>query len=270
MMKKLFYFTLVLLAWTSCGTSNTKDNDPWGQVDPGKHKESAVAEFSMKSQAMGRTMHCQVWLPADYDKDKTYPFLYLLHGYETSDQNGRFDKYWIEKGNASKIADDYQKANGVPMVIVMPNGLDKFYLWDGYDQYFENELIPAVEAEYKGNGKRAIAGLSMGGFGTLYHAIAYHDKFTYAYAMSPATNMLGVNMINVFNSQTDKTHFPGFTIELGNQDTTVSNSDARALSNHLNKNGVTCDLIERDGIHYWDFWQACLPKALIKVGNSFK
>ena len=272
-MKKFFYLTVALLALAACGTSKTKDNDPWGEIDPGDaNSQSAVVEFSMTSKAMGRTMHCQVWLPANYDKDKTYPFFYLLHGYETNDQNGRFDKYWIEKGNASKLADDYQKSGGVPMVIVMPNGLDKFYIWNGYEQYFEEELMPAVEAEYHGNGKRAIAGLSMGGFGTLYHAIAYHDKFTYAYAMSPATNMpqLGINMINVFNSQTDKTHFPGFTIELGNQDTTVSNSDARSLANHLKKNGVTCDLIERDGIHYWDFWQACLPKALIKVGQSFK
>ena len=278
-MKKLFYLTLALVVWTACGTSNTEDNDPWGTIDPGTaNKQSAVVEFSMDSKAMGRKMHCQVWLPANYDKKETYPFLYLLHGYETNDQNGRFDRCWLDKGNAAMIADDYQKANGVPMVIVMPNGLDKFYISDGYEEYFETELMPQIEAEYKCNGKRAIAGLSMGGFGTFYHAISYHEKFTYAYAMSPATNLdwrpyginIYVNMINLFNSQADRTHFPAFTIELGNQDTTVSNADARSLYYHLKNNGITCDLIERDGTHYWDFWQGCLPKALIKVGQSFK
>ena len=276
-MKRLFFLSLALLAWTACGTSTTKDNDPWGNVDPSEaNKRSSVVEFSMTSKAMNRKMYCQVWLPANYDKTKTYPFLYLLHGYETNDQNGRFDRYWNEKGNASRIADDYQKSGGVPMVIVMPNGLDKFYVSDGYEKYFEEELIAAVEAEYKCNGKRAIAGLSMGGFGTFYHAIAYHDKFTYAYAMSPATNIdwrlygidFYINMIEVFNSQADKTHFPAFTIELGKQDNTVSNADAKALANHMVRNGITCEVIERDGIHYWDFWQECLPKALKKVGES--
>ena len=278
-MKKLIYITVAALALAACGTSTTKDNDPWGQIDPGEaNKRSTVVEFSMTSSAMNRRMHCQVWLPADYDKSKTYPFLYLLHGYETGDQNGRFDKCWLEKGNASRIADDYQKAGGVPMVIVMPNGLDKFYVRDGYEQYFENELMAAVEAEYKCNGKRAIAGLSMGGFGTFFHSISYPTKFTYAYAMSPATNMdmrpmgidFHVNMIDLVNKLPDKSVLPSFTIELGLQDTTVSNSDARALSNHLKKNNGPCELIERNGTHYWDFWQECLPTALIRVGESFK
>ena len=270
-MKKLILLSMVMLVWTACGTSSTKDNDPWGQIDPGDaSKQSAVVEFSMDSKAMNRQMHCQVWLPANYDKKNNYPFLYLLHGYETSDQNGRFDLCWIEKGNASKIADDYQKSGGVPMVIVMPNGLDKFYIAEGYEKYFEEELMTAVEAEYRCNGKRAIAGLSMGGFGTFYHSISYPTKFTYAYAMSPATNMSGINMINLVNKQSDKSVFPSFTIELGNQDYTVNNGDARSLARHMDKNGIPCELIERDGTHDWAFWQACLPKALIKVGQSFK
>ena len=270
-MKKLFYLTLAFCVWTACGTSKTKDNDPWGNIDPSEaSKRSSVVEFSMTSKAMNRKMYCQVWLPANYDKSKTYPFLYLLHGYETSDQNGRFDRCWTEKGNAAVIADDYQRNGGVPMVIVMPNGLDKFYIKDGYEEYFENELMAAVEAEYKGNNKRAIAGLSMGGFGTFYHAISYPTKFTYAYAMSPATNFWEINMIDLVNKHPDKSVLPSFTIELGNQDTTVNNGDARALANHLKKNNVPCELIERDGIHYWDFWQGCLPNALIQVGKSFE
>ena len=74
------------------------------------------------------------------------------------------------------------------MVIVMPNGLNKFYIADGYEQYFEEELMTEVEKKYHCNGKRAIGGLSMGGYGTLYHALTYPQKFTYAYAMSPAVD----------------------------------------------------------------------------------
>ena len=56
-----------------------------------------------------------------------------------------------------------------------------------YATFFLEEFIPHVESKFHGNGKRAIAGLSMGGFGTLYHCLFHPEKWTYAYAMSPAT-----------------------------------------------------------------------------------
>lgn len=264
-MKKLFYLSLALLAWAACSTSKTQDNDPWGNIDPAEAgKRSSVVEFSMTSKVMGRRMYSQVWLPAQYDKTKTYPFLYLLHGYETSDQNGRFDKCWLEKGNASRIADDYQKANGVPMVIVMPNGLDKFYMSDGYEEYFEDELMAAVEEEYKGNGKRAIAGLSMGGYGTVYHALKYPSKFKYAYAMSPAVDASMAGMVSGPDG------LPGITIETGEQDMTTRLSSIRPFVNAMKNKGVEVEFIVREGTHDWTFWQGCLPKALIQVGESFK
>ena len=274
-MKKLIYITVAALALAACGTSTTKDNDPWGQIDPGEaNKRSSVVEFSMTSSAMNRRMHCQVWLPADYDKSKTYPFLYLLHGYETNDQNGRFDKCWLEKGNASRIADDYQKAGGVPMVIVMPNGLDKFYYSDGYDAYFEEELMKKVEADYHCNGKRAIGGLSMGGYGTILHALEHPSKYTYAYAMSPAASVWWNPSLpepkDLLSLQTDVSAFPSFTFEVGEQDTTVDNNATKQLCNEMKSKGITCEYISRPGTHYWDFWQGCLTTALIRVGESFK
>ena len=271
-MKRLLYLSLTILAWTACGTSTTKDNDPWGHLDPGQGEaQSASMNRTIHSNAMNRDMTFSVWLPGGYDEKKTYPFLYLLHGYEDSNQNATWNRCWLDKGNAAYIADQYQKSSGsVAMVIIMPNGLDKFYVWDNYEEFFENELMPKVESDFHCNGKRAIAGLSMGGFGTLWHATKFPTKFTYAYAMSPAASMMGMDPKNNINAASDKSVFPAFTIELGNQDYTVSNSDAKSLANHMTKNGITCELIERDGTHDWAFWQACLPKALIKVGQSFK
>ena len=209
-MKKLFFLSFAVLALTACGTSSTKDNDPWGQIDPGDaNKQSIVVESAINSSVLKQSMSYSVWLPAGYDKTKTYPFLYLLHGYEYGDQS-RLDRCWLDKGNAAKIADDYQKANGVPMVIVMPNGMSYFYQGD-YETYMHNELMPAVEAEFKCNGKRAIAGLSMGGYGTLYHALKYPTKFKYAYAMSPAAD---ASMSMYIDAQSDKSVFPAFTIEV--------------------------------------------------------
>ena len=72
------------------------------------------------------------------------------------------------------------------------------------------------------------------------------------------------------DAQADKSVFPAFTIEVGNQDTTVDNNASRELAEYMTEKGLTCEFIARDGIHYWDFWQQCLPKALKKVGESFK
>ena len=277
MMKKLIYLILALLVWASCGTSTTKDNDPWGKVDPSTtpKRSQVLRTLSMQSSKMGRKMTYSVWLPAEYDETKTYPFFYLLHGYEDGNQNATHDICWLDKGNMSAIADDYLRTGGVPMVIIMPNGLDKFYMADGYEAYFEEELMKKVEADYHCNGKRAIGGLSMGGFGTIYHALKYPQKFTYAYPMSPAAKMGAVDPKNFISLQTDMSVFPPFTFEVGTNDTTVGkNADTKVLYNYMVSKGIPCEWDEwttgQWNDHNWDFWQTALPKALVKVGNSFK
>ena len=271
-MKKLFYLSVAALALFAC-TGTTQDNDPWGKIDEEQiqksqeeeAKKGSVVELNMYSSTMKQTMTYSLWLPGQYDSSKEYPFLYLLHGYEYGDQS-RLDRCWLDKGDAARIAQEYQDKGGVPMVIVMPNGLSSFYQGD-YETYFHNELMPKVEADYKCNGKRAIAGLSMGGYGTLYNALKYPRKFTYAYAMSPAANAW---MGSYADAEPDKSVFPAFTIEVGLQDATVNNNDAKSLYNSLKSKGITCEWIERSGTHDWKFWKECLPKALKAAGKSFK
>ena len=91
--------------------------------------------------------------------------------------------------------------------------------------------------------------------------------------MSPATSMSWFITLDQMKEKAAalagiKPH-PDFTIEVGNQDTTVSNADAKELSDAIN-DAAHCEWIARDGIHYWNFWQECLPKALQKAGESFK
>ena len=264
-MKKYLLLFVAAMGVISCGTSQTKDNDPWGALDPGQiQKQSATVDLKMHSNSMGRDMTYSVWIPAGYDEKKTYPFLYLLHGYEDSNQNATWNRCWLDKGNAAYIADQYIKGGGVPMIIVMPNGLDKFYMNDGYEDFFEKEFMAQVEKEYHCNGKRAISGLSMGGYGTLYHALKYPSKFKYAYAMSPAVDVSMAQMV------TDASILPGITIETGEDDITTKLASITPFVNAMKKKGVEIDFITRAGGHEWPFWQACLPKALVKVGNSFK
>lgn len=269
-MKKLFYiFALALgAAVLSACSKDSGGNGNSGTVDVLdllSKEDKLYQDLTITSKAMSRKMTYSVWLPNGYDTGAKYPVLYLLHGYESGDQ-AHLDRCWVEKGNARQIAQEYVRGGGVPMIIVMPNGLSSFYQ-GAYETYLHEELIPYVEESFGGNGKRAIAGLSMGGYGTLYNALKYPSSFTYAYAMSPA--VMG-SMKELVDLQSDKSVFPAFTVEVGNQDTTVDNAAAKDLADYMLSLGIEVEYIARDGIHYWDFWQQCLPKALQKVGESFK
>ena len=266
-MKKVILLAAVSATLVACSTSQTKNNDPWAKIDQEKAieetaRQSRVAECSMSSTKMKQTMTYSVWLPREYDESKTYPFLYLLHGYEYGDQS-RLDRCWLDKGDAARIADEYQKSGGDPMVIVMPNGQSSFYIGD-YEEYFHQELMPKVEADFHCNGKRAISGLSMGGYGTLYHALKYPSKFKYAYAMSPAADVSMAAMVS------DASILPGITVETGEQDPTTKLQDIKPFVEALQKKGCQVDFIVRDGVHNWVFWKACLPKALRAAADSFK
>lgn len=221
----------------------------------------SVVSSSMVSTYKKKQMKYTVWLPGGYDAKKTYPFLYLLHGY------GDDNNSWIQKGGADVIANKYLKEDGVPMVIVMPDGLQDFYMGD-FEDYMFKELMPFLEETYHCNGKRAVAGLSMGGWGTLYYSLKYPKMFLYGYAMSPASDVR--TMSSLISAQTDKSVFPYLTLESGTQDYTVSIESVRNCDQLLMSYDIPHQFIERAGGHDWNFWPECLKKALVAIGNSFK
>ena len=252
-----FFTLLAAVALGAFALSACGDPEPEPEPEPAA---LLLKNQTVRSSAMKQDMKYTVWLPEGAAPQRALPFLYLLHGYG-DDQNA-----WAEKGSLVNIYREYAAAGGTPMVVVMPDAQTTFYMGD-FETYFHEELIPQVEKLYKCNGKRAVAGLSMGGYGTLYHALKYPSTFTYAYAMSPATAEWFTSLVA---AQPDKRVFPPFTIEVGEQDTTVDNDAAKDLADYMMSQGLTVEWISRPGIHYWNFWQECLPKALQKAGESFK
>jgi len=256
------------MALSACGNKdNPQEEEPQDLIDLLYPNGQEKKDFEIKSTAMKQTMKYSVWLPPKFDANKAYPILYLLHGY--GDDNNSWlsntTQYgMVHGGNAAEIAARYVKTGGTPMIIVMPDGLVSFYLGD-YETYLHEELMPKVEADYKFSGKRAVAGLSMGGFGTLYHALKYPSKFTYAYAMSPAGDVSMAEMV------TDPKILPGITVETGEADTTTPMSGITPFVEALRAKGVNMEYITVPNYgHEWTFWRACLPHALKKAGESFK
>jgi S-formylglutathione hydrolase FrmB len=279
MMKTPIILAAVALMALSAGCKKLpNDGGKKGEDDT---LSGTVTSASVASTRRNQTMKYTVWLPAGYDESKTYPFLYLLHGY------GDDNNSWVGKGGADKVANAYLKDGGTPMVIVMPDALTSFYvnleeagaqmqqMMDRpghYEDYFIQELMPAVEARFHCNGKRALAGLSMGGWGTLYYGLKYPDKFLYGYAMSPATGLswLPVTLQDLITVQSDPAVFPYITLESGTQDMTVGIESVRDCDQLLTAYDVRHSFIERDGGHDWKFWPECLRKALKEIEKYFK
>jgi diacylglycerol O-acyltransferase/trehalose O-mycolyltransferase len=125
-------------------------------------------------------------LPDGYDEqpERRWPVLYLLHG--VGDNTGT----WLDKGRAGQIA------AGLPAIVVMPEGGRSGYTdhWIGgarkgssWERYFLQEVVPAMEARYRilpGRSNHALAGLSMGGFGSLLFAAELPGYFGSAASFS--------------------------------------------------------------------------------------
>lgn len=135
---------------------------------PSRHVDPAVVKWNGDTHEL----RANVLLPDGYDRGRRYPVLYLLHGvgdaYDT----------WAKADRG----DIRETAKGFPGIIVMPEGDRGFYTnwWNdgqrgnpGWERYDLEELMPLVERRFRIRKRRrwhAIAGLSMGGMGSIYLA----------------------------------------------------------------------------------------------------
>lgn len=141
-----------------------------------------------ESKLVGAKLPYHVVLPADYHQEASrqtrYPVLLLLHGLGGSAGD------WVSE--QSRLAD---YAAAYRLVVVVPEGRDGWYTdaanapSDKFESYFIEELLPDVERRFRtiaGREGRAVAGLSMGGYGSLKFGIKHPDKFALAASMSGA------------------------------------------------------------------------------------
>ena len=142
--------------------------------------------LSLDSQALGREMRYSLYLPAR--GPGPLPALYLLHGL------GGNERDWQTLGKISETADRLIAEKAIPsMAIVMPDAGNSWYVnspaHGAYEDAILKELIPHVEARHGIGGtaaNRAVAGLSMGGYGALRLAFRNPRTFAMTGALSAA------------------------------------------------------------------------------------
>lgn len=116
------------------------------------------------------------------NRKETFPLMICLNGF--GDNEDAFLR------NTS--IDDLCEKNGVAAVFI--NGENKFYLnqgpLDNYYDLIEKDVLDFLYGNYTNLSKEKalfITGISMGGFGALYHYLKNVDKYAHCFALSPAT-----------------------------------------------------------------------------------
>lgn len=152
----------------------------------------AVFKCNFISYTLNRSVDLQVIIPTisipdirhkeklNHEIKDKYPVLYLLHGY------GNNCEQWIHYSKIELYAEERQIA------IVCLSGENKFYLNNENDKFYdfiENELPSFITNIFPISTKKEdtyIAGLSMGGFGALFHGLSNPRKYHAIGAFSPA------------------------------------------------------------------------------------
>jgi len=143
----------------------------------------SMQDITFRSGSLEREITYRVILPKDLPKGQRLPVFYLLHG------GGGDFREW---SNDSDVAGFAEKG----LILVMPEGESSYYTnsvdrpKDRFEDYVVKDLITDVERRFPADpSHRAVAGVSMGGFGAIKLALKHPELYTFVGALSPAIDV---------------------------------------------------------------------------------
>lgn len=238
-----------------------------------------VEKLSIYSKARNKTTHYFAFIPETQDMPARFPVLYLLHG--------AWDGYTAWKDHSDMELRRLAAKYGI--IIITPDGDPFGWYADSplnpngqIETFIINELIIDAENKVPANGKRAIAGLSMGGHGAVVLALRNPGLFRTVSSMSGILDITlhptNWGLPKVFgrygpeNKGIWEDH-SAYHLAMKNRGlldnihllVTVSTGDKYAISDNrafnrlLEGMGVKHAYREAPGDHNWDYWQKQLP-----------
>ena len=146
----------------------------------------AFVDVNFFSSALQRDMPYRVVLPFGYaERKQILPVVYLLHG------GGGGFRDWTNYSDVAHYAEQ-------GLILVMPEGESSYYMnstgnpQDRYEDYIVKDLIADVEKRFPASNsrnRRAIIGVSMGGYGAIVLALKHPGLFALAAGLSPALDV---------------------------------------------------------------------------------
>ena len=159
-----------------------------------------VRELSVQSQALGRALPVQAWVPSGTPDDARLPLVILLHGAGGNEATWFTGRVGDPGLRADLVAAELVASGRVsPFVLVAPSIDDSYGVdsppandrWEHgpYEQALRDDLLPALAGLLPVSddpAERFIGGLSMGGFAALHLALRSPGLFGGVAALSPA------------------------------------------------------------------------------------
>ena len=262
---------------------------------------SAIQDSVFYSKVLGSNRNYTVYLPPSYHSDtrREYPILYLLHG--MLDDN----RCWAERAHLQAVTDSLiSQGKCCEMIIVTPCAGGKANVdWNGYfdmpgwayESFFFKEFLPFIESHYrvsKTKGRRAVAGLSMGGGAATSYAQRYLGMFSGCYAMSALMDIVplpgskaGKNskvglmstsvaeksctkfVQNAKESTVDSLRLVKWYVDCGDKDFLLQRN--REFIAAMKAKKIPLSVQIRKGTHSWQYWHSGLFICLPFISDSF-
>jgi S-formylglutathione hydrolase FrmB len=247
-----------------------------------------LRDLAIPSPTLGQPIPCSVTLPDEYYRDSArhFPVLLLLHGTAGTAND------WLDAGG---LADASVPDGDLPFIIVTPGAGNSWYVDNGsvaWETALVDDLLPAIDARFRtvqGRAGRAIAGLSMGGYGAMHLALRHPDQFAAVASLSgalyapddPLTDDDIADFHGAFGDPFDPDLFarqsvytdlselpsdatpPRVYLASGGRDQYGFDVSAMRLYQALKEHNVPATLVVRaDYDHGWQFWHDDLGAVL--------
>jgi S-formylglutathione hydrolase FrmB len=260
---------------------------------------SSVETIQFRSKLINTTLPYNVILPPGYHVSRTtrYPVLYLLHGWAGHHTD------WLTRTNVADYAAQYR------LIVVMPEGNNSWYTdsagtaTDKYEAYILQEVMPDVDRRYRtiqARYGRAVAGLSMGGYGAFKYGLKYPSTFIFVASMSGAfgvtrytQNEIGgkdwdefLKFFGPAGSETRRANdvfeiarglsaarvasLPYFYFDCGTEDAAQHFKPNRELSEIFLEKKIAHEYRELPGTHSWAYWDQQVREVLRIAAGRFR
>lgn len=248
---------------------------------------TVLKDVEYYSEVAGDYKECNILLPAGYDESKSYPVMYIFHGF-----NGSHSDLVDDDGYVTTVYGNLlNEGLAVPQIIVNVDmytdprdQYDSMSMRDlrySYDKAVDDValcLMPFMEENFSvktGRENTAIGGISEGGAKSLCTGFKWIDKFGYIAAFAPDGNFVDTG-INFKSFWTDP-YFDELPVPSAENMPlyfymAVGDGDPYNVRNTLYyrdiflENGVNNQTDFVDGYaHNYKFWRVCFYNYLQKV-----
>ena len=204
----------------------------------------------VESAAIGSAATVAVLLPVDYDASAMrYPVLYLLHG-GTQNHTAFPARAWFTRDASQRR-----------MIVVMPSLQPVLFSGRGdrpapIEEFLGRELPEYIDSHYRtvtDRRGRAIAGISMGGYGATLLGVRRPEMFGAVGAISAALSTGGRPQdLSARVATLSPAAAPYFYIACGTEDSVLAAN--RDFAAQLSERQIRSELQEVPGDHSWRVW----------------